>query len=306
MRFQSIAACVAAAPLLIAAAEPVRLAPVSGWALDYAQDSCRLTRSFGTAADPTTLLFESASPGALSMLAIGTPLKGTPGKKVTARFVPVGDTEEGESARSADGRRPAALWSNFSMMPPSLAAELKAKMEAQARTLKPGERAQPINLGERGTVKLRERMFAASITGVEIEARRNRPVILETGPLGRAMTMLEQCTTDQLRKWGLDPAVEEQIVRRPWAPATHQWFDASDYPAASVWKGEQSVVAYRLLVDAAGRPTKCTPLSHVDAPAFQKVVCDSLMKRATFQPAELADGTKVPSYYTGSVIWRVR
>lgn len=304
MQFQPILACVAVAPLLIGAAEPVRLPPVSPWVLDYAEDSCRLGRTFGTAADPTVLLFESASPGSMSMLAIGKPLGGA-GRKVTAQFLPGGYTDDGEPARSADGRKPAALWSSVSVMSAALAAELKAKWEAESKRQRKDQRPPSVDLGEREAIKLQQKAFAAATTGVAIEARRNRPVILETGSLGRAMTMLEQCTKDQLRYWGVDPAIEEKIVRRPWAPAPHQWFDSADYPASAINRGQQSVVEFRLLVDATGRPTKCTTLSHVDAPAFQKVVCGILMARARFQPAELADGTKVPSYYSSSVTWRM-
>ena len=305
MRFQSILACVAAAPLLIAAAEPVRLPAVSPWVLDYAEDSCRLSRTFGTSADPTVLLFESVSPGAMSMLAIGYPLKGA-GKNVTAQFQPGGDSNDGQPARSADGKKPAALWSSISIMPAALVAELKAKWDAQLERATKGERPPPTDLAEREAVKLRQRAFQTAITGVAIEARRNRPVVLETGALARAMSMLEQCTKDQLRYWGVDPALEEKIVRRPWAAAPHQWFDSADYPASAINRGEQSVVDFRLLVDATGKPTKCTTLSHVDAPAFQKVVCNILMTRARFEPAELADGTKVPSYYSSKITWRMQ
>ena len=89
MRFQSILACVAVAPLLMGAAEPVPLPAVGPWVLDYADESCRLARKFGTEADPTLLLFESPSPGSMSMLAIGKPLGGA-SKKVTAQFLPGG------------------------------------------------------------------------------------------------------------------------------------------------------------------------------------------------------------------------
>ena len=304
MRFQSILACVAASPLLMGAAEPVRLPAISPWVLDYADESCRLARKFGTEADPTLLLFESPSPGTMSMLAMGKPLGGV-SKKVTAQFLPGGYINEGQPARSGDGKKPAALWSSVSIMPAKVAIDLKEKWEAEWKRAKKGERPPSTDLAEREWVKRTQQTFAATVTGVAIEARRNRPVVLETGSIGRAMTMLEQCTKDQLRYWGVDPAIEEKIVRRTWAADLYQWFGPNDYPASALSRGQQSVVAYRLLVDATGKPTKCTPLSHVDAPAFQKTVCNVLMKRARLQPAELADGTKVPSYYTSSVQWRM-
>ena len=66
-----------------------------------------------------------------------------------------------------------------------------------------------------------------------------------------------------------------------------------------------SDVKVRLLVDATGRVTKCTSLSHFDEPEFNRVTCTLFMKRAHFEPAELADGTKVPSYSVTTVVFRL-
>jgi len=302
MRRTSILACIAAAPLLAGASQPVRLPPATPWVLDYAADSCRLIRRFGKPTDPTILLFESASPGSMSMLAIGKPLRTAGATRIPARFVPV-DSEgiEGESAKSTDDRKPAVLWASVYLPPGSELKERKLKEQLA----KKGQRPPPIDLAARAAEQRERIAFAAKVTGIEIEARRKRPVILETGSLGRAMQMLEQCTRDQLRHWGVNPDLEAKIVRPVWAPTPHLWFRSEDYPRVSIHRGEQSVVEFRLLVDAAGVPTKCTSLSHVDAPEFQQVVCDTLMKRARFAPAELADGTKVPSYYTGRISWRI-
>ena len=69
--------------------------------------------------------------------------------------------------------------------------------------------------------------------------------------------------------------------------------------------GEESVVKVRVLVDATGRVTKCTSLSHFEAPEFNKITCDKFTSRARFEPAELADGTKVPSYFVVNVVFRL-
>lgn len=61
----------------------------------------------------------------------------------------------------------------------------------------------------------------------------------------------------------------------------------------------------RLLVDASGKATKCTSLSHYKERAFNDLVCAKMIKRALFEAAELADGTKVPSFYTTHVMFRI-
>ena len=56
---------------------------------------------------------------------------------------------------------------------------------------------------------------------------------------------------------------------------------------------------------AAGKVTSCTSLSHFDSPEFNKVACAKLVARPRFEPAELADGTRVASYYTINIVFRI-
>jgi outer membrane biosynthesis protein TonB len=130
-------------------------------------------------------------------------------------------------------------------------------------------------------------------------------VILETGSLGAVIKVFEKCSRDSLRDWGVDPDLQDKIVRPIWVRDDSRWFSASDYPGTMLRQGKISEVRVRLLVDAAGNPTRCTSLSHYDEPDFNQVVCDKFMRRAKFEPAELADGTKVPSYYLKRVVFEL-
>jgi hypothetical protein len=120
------------------------------------------------------------------------------------------------------------------------------------------------------------------------------------------MAAFNKCSRDSLQDWGVDPAVEDQIVRPVWATNPDRWLFASDYPSDMLVLGRESAVAVRLLVDASGRITKCTPLSHFNEPAFTKITCERIQERARLQPAELADGTKVPSYFIRRVVFQMR
>lgn len=92
MRFGSIAACAAVAPLLVAAAQPVRLQPSSPWIVNYADESCRLVRTFGEGKSKTVLEFESEAPGRMDLLVVGSPLERDDG----------GDKVPGYSCRSEE------------------------------------------------------------------------------------------------------------------------------------------------------------------------------------------------------------
>jgi protein TonB len=69
--------------------------------------------------------------------------------------------------------------------------------------------------------------------------------------------------------------------------------------------GHESVVRFRLLVDATGKITKCTSLSHFQEKQFEQLVCEKIARRARLRPAELEDGTKVPSYFVDTVRFQV-
>ena len=303
MRKNSIIALLVSVPLLVAASpEPVRLQASGSWVLDYAENSCRLSRAFGKNADQTFLQFESTAPPELSMIAFGRPLA-TSLEEVPAKFLPVQDkTFQGTAVLMTD-KKPGVLWSGISLLP-ALLAERK-KNEGEQWKAHPDVRPPPIDLKERDEDRAARQAFATAALELEIYTRRSRPVILEIGSLGEAIKLFDKCSRDSLRDWGVDPDLEDKIVRRAWAPDVARWFSTNDYPAAMMKQGKQSEVRVRLLVDAAGNVSKCTSLSHFDAPDFNRVVCDKFMKRAKFHPAELADGTKVPSYYIGRVKFKL-
>jgi hypothetical protein len=302
MRFGSILAAATAVPL-IAATHPVRLQPSSAWVLDYAANSCRLSRTFGEGNSKTVLEFESDAPGQTDLLVVG---KGVDSysQEVPVRFLPVQDKAyQGFPAVGARTGLPAVLWSAVPLLPDS-ALELRDKKASEARP-NPGVRPPPIDLAQRAAERAERQAFASNATELEIDARRSRPLILETGSLGEPIKMFDKCSRDSLRDWGVDPDVEDRIVRPVWTPDPSKWFSSDDYPVDMILKGAESDVKVRLLVDASGRVTKCTSLSHFQEKEFNQIVCDEFMKRARFEPAELADGTRVPSYYVNRIVFRI-
>jgi hypothetical protein len=78
--------CLAAAPMLMAAGKPVRLEPSSQWIVDYADESCRLVRSFGEGSSKTFFQLESDSPGDVDMVLIGKPLEAIRRKSLQSFF----------------------------------------------------------------------------------------------------------------------------------------------------------------------------------------------------------------------------
>ena len=262
MRFRSFLACLAVLPLLTAASEPIQLRPSSQWDLDYGENSCRLIQLLGEGKQQTKLVFESVGPGDLTMLVIGQPLyspKFEPA--VTAQFVPAQSNElKGTAAVGASGHEAAAFWSN---------------------------------LGYSNTVA--DDVIARS-NAIQVNVEGGHPVALATGDLGPAMQALDKCTQDLLVHFGVDPAVEAKIVHPASAPGLDDWLRSDVFFSGRQQDERISEASFRLLVDATGHVTKCVSVSRFDVPEFDVALCNAIEKGAPAKPAELADGTKVPSY----------
>jgi hypothetical protein len=304
MRIKPVIAIAALTPSLVADSEPVRLQPSSPWDVDYAENSCRLVRKFGAGNSETLLIFESEGPDALDMVVVGKPLAHD-GDEVPARFVPVQVSPfKGLSVTSTDkGRQPGILFGNIQLLPEEARAKLAAR--AKERSAHPNDRPPPRDLAEERERKAQRQEFAAKATEIEIDTRRGHPVFLETGSMGEAIKAFDQCTVKSLKDWGIDPTLEDKIVRPVWLQNRGNVITWRDYPSKMLDQGQQSEVKTRVLVDASGRVTKCTPLSYFDLPQFTQLVCDKITRNGKFAPAELADGTKVPSYYTVHINFRI-
>ena len=102
-----------------------------------------------------------------------------------------------------------------------------------------------------------------------------------------------------MHDWGVDTANEKRIVRpvRAMNPGKMDFRQRSS-EQDDLTKGEQYVRSrVRLLIAATGNVTKCTSLSHFAETEFNRITCDAITQRARYAPAELADGTKVPSFH---------
>jgi outer membrane biosynthesis protein TonB len=239
----------------------------------------------------------------MDMVVIGRPLE-TYETDINAQYLPAGGKPFlGHVGRTADTNVPAILWSQPHLLPDAVADRLKEETKEKAK----GPRVRPpaLDLAKEESIRSERKKFLAEITEVALQPSRNRQVILETGSLGPPMAEMDKCSEDSLKDWGVDPAVEKKVVRPVWSINPNGWLFESDYPRELINQGAESVIEVRLLVDAAGKVTKCTPLSHYEQTEFNKITCARIAERARFEPAELANGTKVPSYVTRRVFWRI-
>jgi hypothetical protein len=272
------------------------LAPVKPWNLHYADQSCQLMRSFGDPAKPTTMVLERISPeSTMSLMVFGAGLRARVNSGTArAAFLPNAEHrfESANVAETVETRQPAIMWTRVDLHPgwEETYPSRKLKEERPVRDVAREEARRTI-----------EAEAAKAVTGLEITEPGGRKIVLQTGSLGRASAMMRECARRQLKNWGIDPDTQDKIVRD--AVSTRslaEYFDWTDYPSGAVFNGNESVVRARLNVGADGTVTRCTSLTAYRPPEFAEVVCKNLSK-AKFLPAELANGTKVPTYVVTSV-----
>ena len=264
-------------------AADTELTPLTAWNVDWASDSCVAQRAFGDAKQPMVFRMERYGPmDAFQLIISGKQLRnlhhrdpmtvtyGRGGYAQRIRNITVGSTPSGATTVFIPSSSVIALPNGEEYTPWTGAISPQAE---------------------------------AAITEILLRYRA-KTVVLKTGSLGRVFAEFRKCTDQLITAWGLDPAQQQTLQRRP-VPTTSPgtWLVSSDYPKEALTNGNQSIIAFRLMVGADGKPTTCAVQHSYSGKLFDDVTCNALMRRARFQPALDAEGKPVPSYFISKVRW---
>lgn len=270
-------------------AEPVTLSPSNQWNVDFAADNCRLIRVFGEGENRHYLAFVQYWPDETTGMTIAGPaFKHFRGNDLTAvRFF--------ETQTPADTRPFMGTVEGFGdgIIYSSVMIDKVEKDSSQSnQPIKQGWPKLDTKLGEKARfIELRQ----ASHT-----------VRLETGPLDAAFKVMNECTMDLLREWGLDPERHQTAQSRP------RWINRSklvsriqsDYPFKAGTRGEQGIMRMRVVVSAEGMVESCTIVKATRTERLESPAC-KVMERAQFEPGRDADGQPFRALYTTSITYMV-
>lgn len=267
------------------AREPVVLQPSSKWNVDFAPNKCRLARIFGEGDNQHFLFFEQYYPSALAGLTVAGPELSRYRSRQRTSLTFYEGQEEFRSepfTGELEGIGNAVIYSNVHIGH-GVAPEGDDDDDAlDVPQLDP-------ELGDR-------------VEYVMVE-QRGRPVRFETGPLGDAFAVLNTCTQDMIREWGLDVDQHLSARRRP------EWTNqqavvrriVDQYPASALRSGEQAILRMRVIVSEDGKVEKCSidasTTNELDSPACRE------MERAEFEPALDAQGEPFRSYYATTITY---
>ena len=145
------------------------------------------------------------------------------------------------------------------------------------------------------------------IDWIELAQRRGPSLRLETGSLEQLFEVLNSCSTDLARTWGIDIEAHQRLARAPKpknlrlvAKAIH-----AHYPGFAERTGKQADLSLRIMVDDQGRVSDCIVTEVSSAKAFDDRACREFVERADFEPAVLIDGTPIASFYMTKVLYRL-
>ncbi|MHA7819233.1 MAG: energy transducer TonB [Erythrobacter sp.] len=283
----AVAAALMSVPAAVSAAsDPVELAPLSRWSVEFADDKCRLARTFGAEDNLHVLIFEQHYPNDEAGLTLAGPaLSRFRSRAPTALTYYTGQEEiRGEPFAGELGDvGKAVIYSNVGLEPEDDDEDSDAETVGVPQLdLALGDKVEFVSVKQRG-----------------------REVRFVTGPLGRAFEVLNTCTLDMIREWGLEVdqhvnatrtpkwtnegAIARQIVRR--------------YPRAALRDGDQAILRMRVIVDADGSVEQCT----IDAATTNDLVspaCEE-MDDAVFEPALDAEGEPFRSYFATTIVYQI-
>lgn len=292
-----------AAPVPAFTKEPLQLAPSSPWQINYSEDSCRLSRKFGTADQEVFLTIDRFQPGDPFYLVISGKLAKAYGSQdiMSIDFGPNEamqylDFRQGEQQLLAEqggisDKRPAIIFTAPMRFAPYTKAEKAANADVEHN-----ENYLPFEPAPIGPDREK------AVNFILLSRPLSQPLLLMTGTMGAPFAALRQCTDELIGHWGVNAkalSTQSRQVQPDGYPGN--WLNSSDYPTAMVAKGQQGIVHFRLSVDADGHSTACHIQQSTRPAEFDDAVCKGLMKRAKFKPALDVAGNPIASYYINTV-----
>ncbi len=260
------------------------LAPVSGWSLNYAEDSCALVRSFGDAASPTMLELRQYAPGGPVVVTIAAQ------KRVRSRIDPVVSFGPQDlDARTAVYRQ-VDLENEYSGVRMYLFQDWPNTFPAALATEDP----------ERDSAE-------GAVEWLSVRRVFEEDFRLGTGSMHLAMNAMRECLGDLIEGWGLDAEAHQDLSSAVEWPERVNWIStALRGMSRSLERQVERESQYMLLqVAADGSVESCRPFTSSTLTEFAEIFCSETLERGRYEPALDAEGDAIASYYVhGISIWR--
>lgn len=245
---------------------PTSLAPVKPWLVDFAENQCIASRSYGEGKDEIQLA-----------------IKPSPTSDVVQIIV------------VKDGAFAPPVQLDVSLKLGS-AEPLKVK---QLRYGGHGNILRVINLPAEQAAMLSAAQTITWSTG-------GSGWILQTGPMDKLMKALEICRSDLRDYWNITPqnAAGLKSPAIPVHPALN-YFSSEDYPQQAIRQDEGGTTSVVVLIDEKGKVRDCMIDGTSGVPTLDAMTCVVFRERVKFAPAITNEGEPVRSFMTQRIRWEL-
>lgn len=265
-------------------AEGLVFEPTEPWALDYADDSCKLTRMFAAGPDKLVLHLRQYAPGEAVEVAVAK-TDGLGKSGIDYRFGTAGDFQPVQS----HGVR----WGDLDGW---LFGTSLTDMSGEERD----ESLPPWTSDERKAALSDAAAMSFRLSSGEI-------LYVNTGSLVPAFDAMSACLEELTTHWDIDHEAHVALSRKanPRSLMRYATRVQEHYPLSALRTGQSAWVAARIDVDAQGNGTACHIQNGSAETVFAKSLCSAASGDGLFEPALDADGKPVPSYYTLQVSYMI-
>jgi hypothetical protein len=263
----------------------VLLEPASPWQLDFADNSCRLSRVFGPRARPSFLSFEQIAPSStVTMTVAGPNIAGTgdygtldigvrPNEKMVTVY-PV----RAKLSTYGEGY----ILTGLSFTPRFFAAKHWGSL-----------------IGKSGSTAI-DPTDAGAVKGIWWK-NSGRTVSFDTGAMSAPLRALNDCAMDLLQHWGL--RTDEHAGHSPVELKNEDFALAklqSTFARGPGRKRHEAILNVRALVEADGSISDCF-FEFAAATGEGKFDACAEMRKMQFRPAKTAAGQPMRSFYAASI-----
>lgn len=328
MRILLSAVVALSAALASAAAMPATvLEPTTPWDVDYADNNCRLIRIFGSGKNAVKLAFEQLAPRApLTVILIGKLDAEREDNILGFESLPGVQLDGGKDLDAVNSSDRIVFWprllgrGRWGLIPKAevdrmrkanpVAAERSSSVPPSMSPPHRNWKDHDWRVQSADEWQAEDAAFSAradEVTALVLNPGRSRSISLHTGPLGKAFQALEQCATQSLKDWGINPAVEDTVaISAHPIEDPHKLFGPSDYPQDALRAFKQDNLEVWLNIDAQGSITSCRVISDFASPEINDKICGMVQRKERFVPARTKDGRPVPDFFTENFVFKVQ
>lgn len=265
--------------------EVVALAPGSQWSMDWAQNKCRLVRFFGAEDNRHLLVIEQFWPGETFTLAMAGPA-----------FAKA-DVDAPTGLRYSAAQKPFDGYLHRGEMEGFGTTLFYATVGLAAPPLKAPPPSTPVTRFPEVDTALAAKTEFVALT------QKGKEVRFQTGSLAPAFKLLNQCTQDLVRFWGIDIERHRTATRMPvFVNEKRMSADILSFIPFDKMGEERGIVRLRVLVSEAGAVEDCVLLEAPNIAFLQPPIC-KWIRKAKFEPALDAQGAPMRSFYATTITY---